>query len=287
MKTISKTRAIRVLVFNWLLPGFFILTSCNSNKTSKNFEIVYEGRIEGCPEVYLYLNSIDRKIQGSYFDKEDPQKVIVNGESGRSSEVTLSEYDVSGNMIGKFSGKISDVSFVGQWSKPDGSGSKSFKFISTINNYDKLYENARSVLRMKTQEEEMIKHQAELKRQKTQEEEMIKYHAELNRNISNYLIVSNNKFTYREVGGVYNLTVSLKNSTKSTFERVVVKVNYLNKKGEVVNTSEVGFLNIGSQETQSKLLPDSNRGITVNYTIIEAKSSNLKYIYKYPTMVAF
>jgi hypothetical protein len=93
--------------------------------------------------------------------------------------------------------------------------------------------------------------------------------------ITSYVTAEINDYTYNELGGIYDLEVSVSNSTDYLVDKVVVKVYYIKANGNVWDTRLIEFnlLNPHSQKTIK--MPDTNRGTSVKYEITSIESAAL------------
>jgi len=227
----------------------------------------------------LTISSTERKISGSYFYKSDPDKISISGELYRSDSLILNEFDRTGNLTGTFKGKFKNPSRIeGVWSKPNGSNPASFYLNETNFKYEGLLLEATA--KHDSVERQMLDKKVVEETEKQSLEKIEKDKKAMYDKISDFLIVTHSKFKVKKIKGISDLKISLKNNSIYVFDRIVVEVNYLNKKGETVNTQTTEYLNLEPEGMQTKLMPESNRGISVKYSIRKAISSKIQFSYK-------
>lgn len=94
-------------------------------------------------------------------------------------------------------------------------------------------------------------------------------------NITSYVTAEISDYTYREIGGIFNLTVYVNNNTDYLLDNVKVRVIYIKANGDVWDSNTVDF-NLLEPNTKSSIkVPDTNRGTSVKYEIVSIKSAAL------------
>lgn len=99
--------------------------------------------------------------------------------------------------------------------------------------------------------------------------------AEYRNNITNYVIADRSDYQYSNLGGIYNLQISVSNNTEYLIDKVIVRIFYYKPNGEVWDTRDVEFTMLEGSHKYTLKIPDTNRGVKVDYEIIAIKSSVL------------
>lgn len=266
MKAKSSIRSFFILTF---FSFCIILFSCKTGQVDKTFTKVFEGRLEQSPDICMIVNSIDRKLTGSYFYTDNPENVTVSGQLNRSDSILINEFDGAGNLFGVFKGKFVNPSRIeGVWSKPDGSRPTPFFLTQTNFTYEGLLSEAKSRFETKAAEEV----------QKGNLEKIEKDKKAMAERITDFLVVTKSK-NAKKSKGISDLKVSVVNNSLYSFDRVAIKVNYLSKKGDVESTAVAEFSNVEPGVSQTKTMPDNKRGVTVSCSISRAESSKIQFSY--------
>lgn len=94
-------------------------------------------------------------------------------------------------------------------------------------------------------------------------------------NITSYVTAENNEYVYNELGGIFNLKITVTNSTDYLLDNVKVKISYIKATGDIWDTRVVDFDMIEAHSKMTKKIPDTQRGTSINYDIISIKSNTL------------
>ncbi len=105
--------------------------------------------------------------------------------------------------------------------------------------------------------------------------EEIRQNEYVRNNIRDFVIVERNEYTYREIGGISNLKISVSNNSDFLMDKVSVKVEYLKPNGIILETKNLTFKNIPSQKMLTLDVPDTERGTSIKYEIVSIESSAL------------
>lgn len=97
---------------------------------------------------------------------------------------------------------------------------------------------------------------------------------------------SNNKYTYNELGGIYNLEISIKNSIPYSIDELNVIVVFLKRNGDVYKRENLVFKNISPNSISTLKVPDSDRGTSIEYGITEIKAKSFNFCYSEGTWAA-
>ena len=266
----KKPSFFQVILLLACITPIGMMQSCQSGKIEKNFDKVFEGRLEQGPDLCMNLQSADWNLKGSYFYKENPEKVNLTGSVTSADSILINEFDQAGNLFGVFKGKfVSPTRIEGTWSKPDGSRKTPFFLSQTNFTYDGLYNESRSVVDKRIAAEE----------EQNKQQELADLKKSLSKNIGEYLVVSKSVSTDKKAKGVAGLKVSLKNRSNYAFDQVTVRVDYLDKKEQTEATETIVFTNLEAGGSQTKSLPDNKKAQSVRCQVTRAESSSLNFTY--------
>jgi hypothetical protein len=98
-------------------------------------------------------------------------------------------------------------------------------------------------------------------------------------NWSDYITATKNQYQFREVGGIYDLSILFVNHTEYIMDNITARVNYLNPSGEIINSKEVTCVGLVPDGKRSVSISDYNRGVSVKVEIMDAKSKALNFWY--------
>lgn len=101
----------------------------------------------------------------------------------------------------------------------------------------------------------------------------------LRNNWSGFITATRNQYTYREIGGIYDLKITVSNNTEYELNEVVVNVDIIKANGEVLKTEQLTFNNISPRSSKTVSCRDSDRGKSVNYHIQKIYSKDLNFCY--------
>lgn len=93
--------------------------------------------------------------------------------------------------------------------------------------------------------------------------------------LENLVSVSSNNYKIVAFGGIRNLELTVTNESKYTLDKVTVKLEYLKPSLEPLKTENINFHSIAPNETMTLRIPDTNRGIKVNYKIVDIQSQGM------------
>ena len=96
--------------------------------------------------------------------------------------------------------------------------------------------------------------------------------AMIRKNITSYVTAERSDYRYSELGGIYNLNISVTNSSNYLIDNVKVRVIYIKANGDVWDSKTVDFYLLNPQTKKTIKVPDTERGIRVKYEIISIKS---------------
>ena len=91
-------------------------------------------------------------------------------------------------------------------------------------------------------------------------------------NIRKLVSVRSNDYKRGSFGGIYNLQITVSNSSRFILDEVVVQLQYLKPSEQPLKTETIRFNSISPFGTSTMNIPPSNRGIKVVYHI-----TNIKY----------
>lgn len=265
----NKTLFPALLILSLLTP-VALFYSCKTSKVDKNFTKVFEGRLEQSPDLCMSLTSTERSIKGSYFVKENAEKVNLTGSLSGSDSILINEFDRDGNLFGVFKGKfVSATRIEGVWSKPDGSRKTAFFLTETNFSYDGLYNESKAIVDKRLAEEA----------QKNSLEKVESDKKEMSDRISDFLVISKTTNNGKKTKGIADLKVTVKNNSAYAFDKVSVRVNYLDKKGGAEASENAEFASLEPGASQTKSLPDNKKAASVSCTVIKASSTAINFTY--------
>lgn len=87
--------------------------------------------------------------------------------------------------------------------------------------------------------------------------------------------VKNSSYTYRLIGGISGLKVTVVNSSEFDMDLVLVNVTYLKDNGGIYKTEMLQFNNLKSHTSLTQHAPESKRGTQVESSIVQVKSTGV------------
>lgn len=101
----------------------------------------------------------------------------------------------------------------------------------------------------------------------------------LRNNWSGFITATRNEYTYREIGGIYDLKITVMNNTEYELDEVVVNVDIIKANGGILKTEQLTFNNISPRSSKTASCPDSERGKSINYHFEKIYSKELELCY--------
>jgi GYF domain 2 len=98
-------------------------------------------------------------------------------------------------------------------------------------------------------------------------------------NWSDYISATNNRYSYREIGGIFGLEVVVTNNTEYMLDEVEVQVGYVKENGDYFKSETIRVYNVPANSTKSQSAPDSERGKSVEMTINGITSKKMHFCY--------
>ena len=99
-------------------------------------------------------------------------------------------------------------------------------------------------------------------------------------NWSDYISSTSNRYSYREIGGIFELEVIITNNTEYMLDEVDVQVGYIKDNGSYFKTEIVRVYNINAHSAKSQKAPESERGKSVDMTINGITSRKMHFCYQ-------
>ena len=96
------------------------------------------------------------------------------------------------------------------------------------------------------------------------------------KDLKKLVAVEANDYHVRLLGGINDLKLTVQNYSEHLLDKVVIKVDYLKPKGDVINSEIVTLNNIKSQGSKSIDVPPSTRGVKIKYTVLSVHSQEYK-----------
>lgn len=94
----------------------------------------------------------------------------------------------------------------------------------------------------------------------------------LNENLFKLVSVRSNDYKTGVLGGISNLQLELTNSSSRDLQKVAVIVKYFGPEKKIVRTQTVYFEDIPAGTTRKLDVPKTNRGVSVDYEIVDIRS---------------
>ncbi|MGN6291999.1 MAG: hypothetical protein ACTHMV_04580 [Chitinophagaceae bacterium] len=88
----------------------------------------------------------------------------------------------------------------------------------------------------------------------------------------NQVTVSSNDYKRVALGGIRNLELTVTNHSKYNLDQVTVELQYIKPNEQPVKTEMIQFKSISSNESATVRVPDTNRGIRVEFKIVRIGS---------------
>ena len=99
-------------------------------------------------------------------------------------------------------------------------------------------------------------------------------------NWGDYISSTSNRYSYREIGGIFELEVIITNNTEYMLDEVDVQVGYIKDNGSYFKTEIVRVYNINAHSAKSQKAPESERGKSVDMTINGITSRKMHFCYQ-------
>ncbi|MCG2613610.1 hypothetical protein LZZ85_04930 [Terrimonas sp. NA20] len=87
--------------------------------------------------------------------------------------------------------------------------------------------------------------------------------------------VVSNDYKRVALGGIRNLELTVTNRSKYALDEVAVELQYFKPNDQVLKTQVVQFKSVAANESETLRIPDTNRGVRVQYKIVRIGSSQL------------
>lgn len=87
--------------------------------------------------------------------------------------------------------------------------------------------------------------------------------------------VNSNDYKRVALGGIRNLELTVSNRSKYDLDEVAVELQYLKPGDQVLKTQIVQFKSVAANNTETLRIPDTNRGVKVQFRIVRIGSSQL------------
>lgn len=123
----------------------------------------------------------------------------------------------------------------------------------------------------------------EQNRKRMEQEELERKAEERRKHIRNnfhdFIVPQHSSYTYYEIGGIENLSVTLHNFAEYRLDKVVVTVEYIKTNGGIFKTEDLVFTGIKAKSENTLKAPNSSRGTKVNCYVsyIYADRLNMEY----------
>ncbi len=98
-------------------------------------------------------------------------------------------------------------------------------------------------------------------------------------NWSDYISVTTNRYSYREIGGVFGVEIIVTNKTEYMLDEVEAQVGYVKSTGDYFKTETVTIYNVPANSSKTSSAPDSERGKSVELNINSIVSKKMHFCY--------
>ncbi|MEI9944792.1 MAG: hypothetical protein WDN26_11285 [Chitinophagaceae bacterium] len=85
--------------------------------------------------------------------------------------------------------------------------------------------------------------------------------------------VGTNAYTKVAFGGIRNLELTVTNDSKFVLDKVIVELQYMKPSEQPLRTEMIQFRSVAPNESVTKRIADTNRGIKVTYKIVDIQST--------------
>ncbi len=92
------------------------------------------------------------------------------------------------------------------------------------------------------------------------------------KSLSEFVSIKSNDYFIVAFGGIRNLQLTVNNGSKYALDNVLVELNYLKPNGLLLKEENIYFKSISPNGSLTIRVPDTNRGIKVNFKIIKVES---------------
>ena len=99
-------------------------------------------------------------------------------------------------------------------------------------------------------------------------------------NFRDYITVKENKYTHKEIGGIYDLSIKVSNTSKFPIDIVEVCISYIKANGNIHKVEKIYFENINPGSAISLKAPNSERGKKVSLAITSITSRSINFCYR-------
>ncbi len=93
--------------------------------------------------------------------------------------------------------------------------------------------------------------------------------------IRGFVTASGSNYEYSSLGGIYNFSVTVNNTTEYNIDNVFVRVRYIKSNGETWKEEQLDFNYLAPRETRTIRAPDSDRGTKIDFQIMQITSRDL------------
>ena len=95
------------------------------------------------------------------------------------------------------------------------------------------------------------------------------------KDLKKMVAVEMNDYHVKLFGGINDLQLNVRNYSDRLIDKVIIKVDYMKPKGEVVNSETIIVNSIKPQDSKVVDVPPSKRGVKVKATIVDVSSQEL------------
>jgi len=83
-----------------------------------------------------------------------------------------------------------------------------------------------------------------------------------------FIELRENEYLTREIGGIFDLEIRLKNKFDAPIEQLTGTITYIKANGDILKVVDVVFTNVEPNSTVKKTIEDSSRGVKIKLDLI-------------------
>jgi hypothetical protein len=87
-------------------------------------------------------------------------------------------------------------------------------------------------------------------------------------NWADFVSFKDTEYLTREIGGIFDLKVTVVNKFDAPIDKLIATISYLNANGDIFKTEDIEFNNVPANSIVTLPAPDSNRGTKVKVSFV-------------------
>ena len=96
------------------------------------------------------------------------------------------------------------------------------------------------------------------------------------KNLRSLVKLATNEYKVGLFGGINNLKLTVQNNSDVVLDKVIIKIDYLKPNGEIINSDTLYARMIEPKDSKVIEVPDTKRGVKIQYKVISAKAHEFK-----------